>query len=127
MFPIRSKGGIEAALAQYDVTKQGQEHDAGGFPSVSRVSGIFEKSIIVPEETGGRSIVVSPLSVSMPFSLDRRNDGIRPSAVRLVAPEIISRATPCASRINNIADGLQSYEMLRQDSQQVSYTSVTTE
>lgn len=73
-------GGIEAALVQYDVTKNKKED------SVPR-----EASLEASEEAAGQSdLAVSPLGMGMPYSLDRRNEGLRPSFMRLVGQD----ATP---------------------------------
>lgn len=101
LFPLRNKGGIEAALSQYDVNVQVKERDSVGLSS--RVNAITENVVILPEENTGRSFSISPLSVGigMPYSLDRRSDAIRPGFMRLVAPEAIPRATPNKLRLSH--------------------------
>lgn len=96
MFPTLGKSGIEAALVQYAVSNDGKE-DAG-----------LLDSRIVPEDPAIRSsLAVSPLSlVGMPFSLDRRTEGLRPSVMRLVAPEAI----------RNAADGFLPLDFQRKNS-----------
>ena len=114
MFPVLNKGGIEAALVQYDVTIPRKEQD-----SVPR-AGLLENYMVNPEEAVGRSSLgVSPLSTGMPFSLDRRNERLRPSFMRLVAPDTIP---PRASRLSNAADGFQPLDSQRKNSFYLSQT-----
>lgn len=97
MFPtaVSKGGGIEAALNQYDGTRQKKEKKS---PRAS----ILEYQ--VPEDAAaGRtssSLAISPLSLGMHLSLDRRNEGLRPSVMRLVAPDAIPRS----SRVDNTGD-----------------------
>jgi len=102
MFPVLNKGGIETALLQYDVTRQ-RKND-----SVPR-AGLLENYIVADEAAGRSTLAVSPLSIGMPCSLDRRNQGLRPSVMRLVAPDAIGRA----SRLGNTADGFQPLDTQR--------------
>ena len=89
LLPVLKKGGIEAALVKYDTTRQKKEQ--GSIPTAGH---LLENFIVNSEEAVGRSsLATSPLSIGMPFSLDRRSDGLRPSVMRLVAPEAIPRAS----------------------------------
>mmetsp|Transcript_30594 Transcript_30594/g.57950 ORF Transcript_30594/g.57950 Transcript_30594/m.57950 type:complete len:680 (+) Transcript_30594:2073-4112(+) len=98
IFARPNNGGIEAALEQYDDTRQRKDQDSG--PR----AGILENYVVNPDEAIARSsLAVSPLSIGMPFSLDRRNEGLRPSVMRLVVPESIPRG----SRLNNSTGGFQ--------------------
>ena len=77
-------GGIEAALNQYDGTSLRQRKDGVTSPR----GDFLEYKISEDVQVGSSSLAVSPLSssIGMHFSLDRRNDGLRPSAMRLVPP-----------------------------------------
>jgi len=115
MFPRPNKGGIEAALVQYDDTRQSKEQD-----SVPR-AGLLDNYTVYPAEAVTRSsLAVSPLSIGMPFSLDRRNEseGLRPSVMRLVAPDAIPRV----SKLGNAADGFQPLDSQRKNSFHLSQT-----
>lgn len=91
LLPVPNKGGIEGALLQYDVTRHKKDD--------SVPKGVSE-NFIVADETGGQSsLAVSPLSIGMHYSLDTRNEGLRPSVMRLVAPD----ATVRASRLGKTA------------------------
>ena len=88
IFPTPKKSGIEAALSQFDVTKQ-KKHEHDSVPK----AGHLENYLVATEEAiGSSSLTVSPLSIGMPYSLDARTEGLRPSAMRLVAPDAIPRA-----------------------------------
>jgi len=106
MLPVLTKGGIEAALVQYDITGQRKEH------------GISDNYMVHADEGVGRSssLAVSPLSIGMPFSLDRRSEGLRPSVMRLVAPDTIPR------RLNDASDGFQPIAPQRKNSFFLSHT-----
>ncbi len=90
MFPIR--GGIEAALAEYDET-----------PVLGAAKPAAKPGISVPASSEKR-LSTSPTISSIPltFSLDRRNEGYNPNYTRLGS-----------ERITAIADGLQSKDFQR--------------
>lgn len=85
LFPALHKGGgIEAALVQYDGTNTNQRKE---HHSVARSS--FLDNYVVNSEV---NLAVSPLGIpGMPYSLDRRSDGLRPSVMRLIAPDAVPR------------------------------------
>ena len=97
MFPtaVSKGGGIEAALNQYDGTRQKKEKKS---PRAS----ILEYQVQEDAAAGrtSSSLAISPLSLGMHLSLDRRNEGLRPSVLRLVAPDAIPRS----SRVDNAGD-----------------------
>jgi hypothetical protein len=82
-----NKGGIEAALEQYTPREDNETGNVEGPPEMVRDVGIKENSIIIPDDAY-KCLAVSPLA--MPYSFDRRSDGLRPSVMRLVAPEALS-------------------------------------
>ena len=108
LIPALNKGGIEAALVQYDVVSQKKEGSL-------LMAGVLDTSA-GPDDAAERSslsLVVppSPLGLGMmPFSLDRRNEGLRPSSMRLVTPDVISHA-----RFANAANGFQPLESQRKN------------
>lgn len=110
MLPV---GGIEAALVQYDFTRPRKEESVPRGPR----GGLLE----VSEETAKRSsLAVSPLSIGMPYSLDRRHEGLRPSVMRLVAPVAAQDGfQPLDSQRKNsfyVKDGFQPLDSQRKNS-----------
>jgi hypothetical protein len=98
------KGGIEAALIQHDgsFNREGKHSRLG---AVLNSNGSPILSGVSPP-----SLAVSPLRLGItPISLDRRNEGLRPSVMRLVAPDVIPRA----SRFVDAADAFQPLESQR--------------
>jgi hypothetical protein len=107
LIPALTKGGIEAALVQYEVVSQKKEGSL-------LIAGVLDTSVGLDDaaERSSLSLVVppSPLGLGMmPFSLDRRNEGLRPSSMRLVTPDISH------ARFANAADGFQPLESQRKN------------
>lgn len=92
-------GGIGSALDQYDGGKQ-RKRDTSTSPGASLV-----EYNATDDAAGGQStsLTLSPLSIGMHLSLDRRNEGLRPSVLRLVAPDAIPRYSRLGSN-NNTGD-----------------------
>lgn len=78
--------GIQAALEHYDGPKRDKENEVADPPGLVKTVSINDNSIIITE----RSLAVSPLgSVAMPYSFDGRRPPFRPSAMRLVVPDVL--------------------------------------
>lgn len=65
-----NEGGIGSALSQYDTIRK---HRPGNLLEQRPLNVVFK-------EMPTRTLAVSPMSIGMPFSLDRRHEGVRPSA-----------------------------------------------
>lgn len=99
----KGSGGIEAALAAHVEPVSGARQP----------SGVSENVVIpLPEETVSRPMAVSPLSFGMmPYSLDRRREGLRPNGLR-VAPEAITRSA--LRDFQPLGDRRKSFSVLNQ-------------
>lgn len=58
-------------------------------------------------------MTVSPLSIGMPFSLDKRNEGLRPSVMRLVAPDAIPRVSRVSNAFQPIDPQRKSFRLIQ--------------
>lgn len=102
---ILDKGGIEAALIQHDGMRLKREDKFSRSGAALNTKGSPVLTGVSPP-----TLAASPLRLGMNyFSLDMRNEGLRPSVSRLVAPDIIPRD----SRYANTIDGFQPLEPRR--------------
>jgi hypothetical protein len=93
-------------LVQYDVTSQEGSLLIPGVLDTSKGQGD-------EAESSSLSLVVPPSSLGlggMPLSLDRRNEGLRPSSMKLVAHDVTR-----AARFSDAADGFQPLELQRKN------------